>query len=143
MIADLPAPSMRAGVEQKARLRAVVLGSRAPWRAAAWYRWVLGLPGAGTVLESGDAEFRFAPRADVGSAAVEPMRLILNFHVDDIRAVEARLVAMEATWVRELERTPWGIIGTVLDLDGNYVQIIEPAHGSVRWCAKGQEEEYP
>jgi hypothetical protein len=50
--------------------------------------------------------------------------------VDDIRAAEERLVALDAVWVRELEPTRWGIIGTVLDLDGNYVQIVEPAPDS-------------
>jgi hypothetical protein len=66
-------------------------------------------------------------RSHVGAAAAEPIRAILNFVVDDVKAVEARLVAMDAIWVRELERTPSGMIGTVLDVDGNYVQIIGPA----------------
>ena len=28
-------------------------------------------------------------------------------------------------WVREVERTAWGRIGTVLDPDGNYLQVID------------------
>lgn len=32
---------------------------------------------------------------------------------------------MGSTWVRELDSTPWARIGTVLDTDGNYVQVIE------------------
>jgi hypothetical protein len=35
------------------------------------------------------------------------------------------------------------MIGTVLDVDGNYVQIIEPARGTAPWCAMGGEEEGP
>jgi catechol 2,3-dioxygenase-like lactoylglutathione lyase family enzyme len=140
MIADPPAPSMSAGVEQGAHLREVVLGSRDPRRAAAWYRRALGLPGRDETLKAGAVELRFTPRADVAPSSPEPIRHILNFHVDDIRAVEGRLVAMEAIWVRELERTPWGIIGTVLDLDGNLVQIIEPARGTLPWSAKAREE---
>jgi hypothetical protein len=131
-----------------ASLRRVVLGSRTPRRAAAWYRRSLRLsdadavPKAGDeVLTAGDVELPIVYRSHVGAAAVEPARHILNFVVDDIAAVEARLVAMEAVWVREVERTPWGMIGTVLDVDGNYVQIIEPASGKVPWCAKGGEEE--
>jgi hypothetical protein len=100
------------------------------------------VPKAGDeVLTAGDVELPIVYRSHVGAAAVEPARHILNFVVDDIAAVEARLVAMEAVWVREVERTPWGMIGTVLDVDGNYVQIIEPAPGKVPWCAKGGEEE--
>lgn len=141
LIADPPAPSMPAGLRQRPYLSAVELGSRAPSRAAAWYRQALGLPGHGEVVKAGRVELRFAARGDAAPVAAEPTRLILNFHVDDARAIEARLVAMEAIWVRELERTPFGIIGTVVDADGNYVQIIEPVRGSAPWCAKGRE--YP
>jgi predicted enzyme related to lactoylglutathione lyase len=125
---------MPAGVEPKAFLRKVVLGSRTPRRAGAWYRRALGLPDAGAgskagdeVLTAGDVELHIVYRPHVAAAATEPIRAVLNFVVDDIRAVEARLVAMDAIWVREVERTPSGMIATVLDVDGNYVQIIEPA----------------
>jgi Glyoxalase-like domain len=148
MIADPPAPTAPSGAEPGARLHKVVLGSRMPRRAAAWYRRALGLPDAEAVsktgdevLTAGDVELHIVYRSHVGAAAAEPIRTVLNFVVDDIEAAEARLVAMEAVWVREVERTPWGMIGTVLDLDGNYVQIIEPAPGTVPWCAKGGEEE--
>jgi uncharacterized glyoxalase superfamily protein PhnB len=129
------------------RLRKVVLGSRAPRRAAAWYRRALGLPDSGEVgpagdeiLRAGDVELSITYRSHVAATAVEPIRLTLNFYVDDIRATEARLVAIGAIWIREVERTRWGSIGTVLDPDGNYVQIIEPDRGSLPWCAKGREE---
>ena len=102
-------------------------------------------------MTAGGVELRFTlgnsaliiTGALVGSAdapnTVEPARIVLNFHVDDIRAAEGRLVALEAVWVRELERTRWGIIGTVLDFDGNYVQIVEPAPDSPP-CLQRKEE---
>jgi len=150
MIAALPAASMPSA-EQRAALRRVVLGSCAPRRAATWYRRALGLAptvadtdttrnGGDEALQAGDVELRITDGSAVAATAVEPNRLVLNFVVDDIVEVEARLVAMEAIWVRELERTPWGIIGTVLDLDGNLVQIIEPAGGSLPWHAEGHAE---
>ena len=139
-------------VEPGADLRRVVLGSRAPHRAAAWYRRALGLAdpdanadsvtsrnGGDEVLQAGDVELLITYRSHVATAAAEPNRLVLNFVVDDILEVEARLVAMEAIWVRELERTRWGIIGTVLDLDGNYVQIVQPATDSSP-CLQRKEE---
>jgi hypothetical protein len=117
-----------------ARLRKVVLGSRAPGRLADWYRRALDLADAEVssragdeALRAGGVELHIVHRSHVGAAAVEPVRAVLNFVVDDIGAVEARLVAMEAIWVREVELTASGMIGTVLDVDGNYVQIIEPA----------------
>ena len=140
MIADPPDLSMPASLEHGAHIRTVVLGSRAPRRAAAWYRRALGLSGPDEVLRAGDVELRITSRADVEPTAVEPIRTVLNFVVDDILEIEARLVAMEAIWVRELESTPWGIIGTVVDPDGNLVQIIEPARGTLPWSAKGREE---
>jgi hypothetical protein len=134
--------------EPRTRLRKVVLGSRAPRQVADWYRRALGLldgdaelHAGGMVLKAGDVELHVT-RSQVAEAAAEPVRAILNFVVDDIKAVEARLVEMQAVWVRELERVPWGIIGTVLDPDGNYVQIIEPTRGNVPWSAEGWEE-YP
>jgi predicted enzyme related to lactoylglutathione lyase len=105
-------------------LASVILGSRTPDRAVAWYRSALGLAPVDA------ASLAVTRRNDVGPTAVEPMRIIPNFHVDDIAVVEARLVAMEAIWVREVEATSCGIIGTVLDPDGNYVQVIEtPSRG--------------
>ncbi len=101
-------------------LASVVFGSRAPEREAAWYRRALGLPPGGAA-----SQLTVTPRDDVAPTAVEPMRIIPNFHVDDIAAAEARLVAIEAVWVREVEATSCGIIGTVLDPDGNFVQVIE------------------
>ncbi|HEY3096178.1 MAG TPA: VOC family protein [Acidimicrobiia bacterium] len=147
LIADPPAEPMPAEVEPGAHVRRVVLGSRSPRRAAAWYRRALGLPEAETSVLAGDealtagvVELVITYRSHVSAAAVEPVRAVLNFVVDDIRAIEARLVAMEAVWVRELERTPWGIIGTVLDVDGNYVQIIEPIRGTSPGTADDWEE---
>jgi predicted enzyme related to lactoylglutathione lyase len=138
MVADAPAPETRAAA-RRARIRAITLESRAPDRAAAWYRQALALTDASPLLTAGGVELRFALGAADAPNTVEPARIILNFHVDDIRTTEERLVALEAVWVRELERTPWGIIGTVLDLDGNYVQIVEPTPDSPP-CLQRTEE---
>ncbi len=100
-----------------ARLAGVVLGSRSPQRLAAWYQWALAL--------GASASLRITRRADVASTTVEPMRLIANFTVDDIQAVEARLIAMETVWVRPVERCACGIIGTVVDPDGHLVQVVQ------------------
>ena len=139
MVADPPVPETPAGVRRRARIRAITLESRAPDRAAAWYRQALALTDADPLLTVGGIELRFTLATADAPSAVEPARIILNFHVDDIRTAEARLVGLEAVWVRELERTRWGIIGTVLDLDGNYVQIVEPTPNSPA-CLQRKEE---
>ena len=93
---------------------AIVIGSPAPRRLAAWYRWAFGLDGL------------VVPRPELAPRALEPRRFVPNVVVEDAGAVEARLVAGGAVWVRELEPGRHGLIGTVLDPDGNYVQFIEP-----------------
>jgi hypothetical protein len=140
MVADAPVPEKPAGVRQRARIRAITLESRAPDRAAPWYRQALGLSDADRLLTAGGVELRFTLGTPDAPNTAEPARIILNFHVADIRTAEARLVALEAVWVRELERTPWGIIGTVLDLDGNFVQIVEAAPDSPP-CLQHKEEQ--
>jgi predicted enzyme related to lactoylglutathione lyase len=139
MVADPPVSETPTGVRRRARLRAITLESRSPERAAAWYRQALGLSDDDPLLTAGGVELRFTPGTADAPNTVEPARIVLNFHVDDIRAAEERLVALEAVWVRELERTRWGIIGTVLDFDGNYVQIVEPAPDSPP-CFQRKEE---
>jgi predicted enzyme related to lactoylglutathione lyase len=49
----------------------------------------------------------------------------LNFHVDDARATAASLNEMGVSWLQELEERPSGLFGTLIDPDGNYLQIIE------------------
>jgi predicted enzyme related to lactoylglutathione lyase len=131
---------MPARARRRARLRAVVLDSLDPERAAAWYRAALALSDEDALVTAGGVELRFTAGTCEAPGAVEPARIILNFHVDDIGAAEARLVALGAVWVRELEPTRWGIIGTVLDLDGNCVQIVEPAPDSPP-CLQPKEDD--
>ncbi|HYU38729.1 MAG TPA: VOC family protein [Acidimicrobiia bacterium] len=140
MISDPRTPWMPTGIGRSPRLRKVVLGSRAPRQLADWYRHALGLSDVDAETKAGDAsltaggvELHITYQSHVAPEAAEPIRAVLNFVVDDIDEVEARLVATEAVWVRELERVPWGIIGTVLDPDGNYVQIVEPAREPLPW----------
>ena len=140
MVAGAPGPEKPADVRRRARIRAITLESRAPGRAAAWYRQALGLTDADPLLTAGGVELRFTLGTSEAPNTLEPARIVLNFHVADIRTAEARLVALEAVWVRELERTRWGIIGTVLDLDGNYVQIVEPTPDSPA-CLQRKEEQ--
>ena len=91
----------------------ILLGSADPDRLREWYRSVLEL------------DVPIVHRPELAPWATEPQRLIANVLVGDAAAVEARLIARGAVWVRELEAGPCGLIGTVLDPDGNYVQFIE------------------
>lgn len=73
----------------------------------------------------GGFRFVFPRRDDIEDKTAEPGRLILNFHVDDARGTAARLNQMGVSWLQELEERPSGLFGTLIDPDGNYLQIIE------------------
>lgn len=127
-------------------LASILLGTTDPDRLRAWYVAALGPDQREHgVLDFGGVALIVDGRTDLQATSHEPGRLILNFHVDDIATVEARLVALEAIWVREVEATPCGIIGTVLDPDGNYVQVIESQNQEPHsvGATRGREEEPP
>ncbi len=63
--------------------------------------------------------------SEVSGAAENPHRIILNLDVTGCRDLEAHLQSQGVTWERPVEQTPFGLIGTVADPDGNLVQIIE------------------
>jgi hypothetical protein len=97
----------------------LVVASPDPERLAGWYGEVFGTPSglpAGLRIEAGRIH---------ASRAREPMRLVPTVAVADAAAIERRLIGVGATWLRELEATAWGRIATVLDPDGNCLQIIE------------------
>jgi catechol 2,3-dioxygenase-like lactoylglutathione lyase family enzyme len=120
-------------------LGSVLLGTADPDRLRDWYTAALA-PGdsgggftevtptmfAGTF---GDTSLLIDGRSDVADKNPEPGRVVLNFHVDDARAVAEHLDSLGVTWLVELEEREGGLFGTLVDPDGNYVQIIELGRG--------------
>jgi Glyoxalase-like domain len=108
------------------RLGSLVLGSDDPDRLSAWYRAAFApRAAAGSVLELSTGRLIFDRRSDLERVAREPGRILINLYVEDIRAVEAHLNALGVAWVRPVENFPPGLIATLTDADGNYVQLIE------------------
>jgi predicted enzyme related to lactoylglutathione lyase len=56
---------------------------------------------------------------------MEPARWIINLDVDNARALVEHLKDLGAVLVRKLETEPFGLIATVADPDGNYLQVIQ------------------
>ena len=108
----------------------ILVGSTDPDRLRAWYRAAFApdQPEQGP-LTVGGVLLVFDGRTDVADKNPEPARTIVNFHVEDAQAIETHLNAVGVTWFAELERRPSGWFATLLDPDGNYVQIIEFAEG--------------
>ena len=112
-------------------LGVVLVGSTDPARLRAWYAGAFGVcPDEEGVLDFGGIQL-VIDRRDVAVRSVEPGRMIITFAVDDMAATESRLIDHEATWIREVESTPLGRIGTLVDPDGNYVQVMQPVREDV------------
>ncbi len=113
------------------KLGSILLGTTRPTHLRDWYRRALApdhtgdgpidLGGFGLVIEGRD---------DVDAKSNEPGRVILNFHVEDIDAVAAQLDAAGVEWLVPVEERPFARIGTFVDPDGNYLQLIQfkPGH---------------
>jgi hypothetical protein len=108
----------------------LLLASRDPQALHDWY--VSALPPQGSssqngyrFLDYGSLQILIDSRDDIGPAAAEPTRMIVNFHVPDARAAESRLNELGVNWVAELEDRDGNLFGTLTDPDGNLVQIIQ------------------
>lgn len=114
----------------KSSLASMLLSSSDPERLHAWYAAALS-PSDNVdvngyrVLKFGAFYLMIDTRDDVGDNNPEPGRMILNFDVDDARAVAARFDELGASWLAPLEDRGGSLFGTAIDPDGNYVQIIE------------------
>jgi len=117
----------------------ILLASTDPGRLHGWYERAFGVTAdTDGFLRFGETDLLVDGRDDVVATAVEPARVILSLHVDDAEATARHLDAAGVTWLAPLEyREQAGAwFGTVLDPDGNYVQIIEltPAY----WAGRQQ-----
>ena len=107
-------------------LGSILLGSPNPERLRAWYRAAFGAePDEDGFVRFGEVAVLIDGRRDVGAVNPEPGRVILNFHVDDARAVAAHLDRVGVSWLVPIEARDDGLFGTVIDPDGNYVQVIQ------------------
>src|SRR5215510_8354114 len=62
----------------------------------------------------------------VGGTSREPLRLMINLTVTDIRAVHDRLVRAGVVFSRAPEREAWGgSVATFADPDGNVLQLMQ------------------
>jgi catechol 2,3-dioxygenase-like lactoylglutathione lyase family enzyme len=107
-------------------LGSILLASNEPDRLQDWYEQAFGvMPNRDGFFEFGGTAVLIDRRRDVANRNAEPERIIMNFHVDDAHAVAAHLNTLEVTWIVEVEyrRDAW--FGTLLDPDGNCLQIIE------------------
>jgi catechol 2,3-dioxygenase-like lactoylglutathione lyase family enzyme len=113
---------------QTPAIGSILLASTDPKALRDWYERALGVTANNDgFLPLGEVGLLIDGRDDVAAKASEPARVILNVHVADARATARHLDSLGVTWIADLEyREGAGAwFGTVLDPDGNYLQIIE------------------
>ena len=107
-------------------LGSLLIGSSNVEEMKAWYRRAFDAQendmGAFTF---GAVQYFIEEHSEVSGPATDPARYVINFDVEDCRALEAQLNGAGARWVRPVEQMPFGLIGTVADPDGNYLNIIQ------------------
>lgn len=109
-----------------ARLGSLVLGSSDPKRLADWYKTAFAPQAeADRVLALGQGELIFEQRDDVAPQAAEPGRIIINIQVDEFPVLVAHLETLDLEWVRPAGPFAAGLIATVKDADGNFVNVFE------------------
>ena len=75
-----------------------------------------------------DTRLTVTVHSQVAGPALDPARYLLNLGVDDIEAVARRIAAAGGMFVRQPVKERWGgWIATMVDPDGNYVQLMQPA----------------
>ncbi|MFI6497456.1 VOC family protein [Nonomuraea typhae] len=112
-------------------LGSMLLASTDPDRLRDWYVSALE-PAESSMVGDTYRYLRFGAfhvlidqRSDVSAKNPEPGRMIINFDVEDARAVAARMDGLGVTWLAPLEERDGNLFATAIDPDGNYVQIIQ------------------
>jgi predicted enzyme related to lactoylglutathione lyase len=112
------------------KVSSLMLGTTELDRLHQWYVAVLPpdvdeVNGQYRILGYDDFYLFLDPRDDVGGANPEQGRFLLNFDVDDARAVEERANAHGVHWISEVEDRDGSLFATLADPDGNAVQVIQ------------------
>ena len=114
----------------------VFFKARDPKALAAWYRDVLGMP----LQPWGGAALRYDapghPSAAAWSAfaassndfAPSASDFMINYAVDDMEALVARLKAKGVAIIKRRDEDPYGRFAWILDPEGNKVELWEPKH---------------
>lgn len=111
-------------------LGGVMLGTKDVERLHRWYTTVLPpdsdvRQGQYRILGYGGFYLFLDPRDDVQASHPDPTRALLNFEVEDARAVAERVDELGTGWLAPLEDREGSLFATAHDPDGNCVQVIQ------------------
>ena len=80
------------------------------------------------VFEAAGGFIRLLDHSEISGPTLEPARMQINLFVDDVSGEFARVMSVDASVRvhRSPERESWGgEVATLLDPDGNFVQLLE------------------
>ena len=108
----------------------VMVGTDQPGALARFYGELLGLPRIGKyrdpVFAAAGGFIRILDHSEISGPNREPARAQINLFVDDVEAEFARIAGHGVDVLRAPERESWGgLVATLADPDGNYVQLLE------------------
>lgn len=112
----------------------LMIGTEQPDALAHFYGDVLGLERLpqynDPVFRAAGGNIRILNHSGVAGRTTQPARMQINLFVDDVRAEWERIAAQGVRFVREPEKESWGgVVATMEDPDGNYVQILQEPEG--------------
>lgn len=112
----------------------LMIGTDQPNALAHFYGDVLGLQRLtqyhDPVFRAAGGNIRILHHSRIAGRTTQPARMQINLFVDDVRAEWRRVAAAGVHFVREPEDESWGgVVATMEDPDGNYVQILQEPNG--------------
>lgn len=108
------------------RLESVIIATDQPARMADWYSAILNATReTDNVVRHGDVQIILFPHDAVSGRNPHPERMMVNFRIDDPDAFTAHATIVGATWKRPFEAEEFGVMATLEDPDGNYVQFLK------------------
>ncbi len=76
-------------------------------------------------LEFGDVDFYIEDHSEISGPTKEPARVMACLNIEDFDTVEQRLRSLGVQFVRDTEKTSFGLLATVSDPDGNFLQLTQ------------------
>ncbi len=114
-------------------LNSIMIGTMQAKALTAFYEKVLGKPPEMSDQDSGfygwqvgSTYFSVLEHSEMGGAAKDPGRVLLNFETTQVQEEFERIKALGAKVVRAPYEMGGGWIATLADPDGNYFQLVTP-----------------
>ncbi|MBA3870735.1 MAG: VOC family protein [Anaerolineae bacterium] len=109
----------------------VMIGTSQPKTLAEFYQKVFGRPadmneGEWYMWQAGSSAISIMEHSEVKGQSKEPARMILNLETKAVQEEFDRLKGLNVTVIKEPYEMGGGLVATLADPDGNYVQLVSP-----------------